>query len=81
MAELDLTGAMKGHYQLVLDWEQGARPPQRTHLLPAMTGVLAPALVLGLVGSAHCIGMCGPWHWRSPPQGAVGRDAWPADFF
>ena len=31
VAELDLTGAMKGHYQLVLDWEQGGTPYHSEH--------------------------------------------------
>ena len=34
-----------------------------------MTGTLAPALVLGLVGSAHCIGMCGPLALAVPSAG------------
>jgi len=31
VAELDLTGAMKGHYQLVLDWEQEGTPYHSEH--------------------------------------------------
>ena len=34
-----------------------------------MTTALAPALVLGLVGSAHCIGMCGPLALAVPSTG------------